>query len=215
TKSSGALFIGVMRSQSVQEDLVREFDLRKVYRQKLLVDARATLDQNSSIVEDRKSGIITITVTDRNPKRSTDLANAYVDKLNALVVQLSTSSAHRERVFLEERLTAVKRDLDDATAQLAQFSSKNSMIDIQQQGKATFDAAANLAGELIATQSQLEGLRQIYTDNNVRVRELSARSEELRKQLDKLSGTKEAAVHADPPGKRDDRIQLQKKLIAE
>ena len=214
-KSTGALFIGIMRSQSVQEDLVKKFDLRKVYGQKLLMDARMTLDQNTSSVEDRKSGIITITVSDRNPKRAADLANAYVDKLNSLVVELSTSSAHRERVFLEERLTDVKRDLDDASAQLAQFSSKNSMIDIQQQGKATFDAAANLAGELIATQSQLEGLRQIYTDNNVRVRELNARSGELRKQLDRLSGTKDAVVHADPPGKRDDRIQLQKKLIGE
>lgn len=214
-KSSGALFIGIMRSQSVQEDLVKKFDLRRVYGQKLLVDARATLDHNTSIMEDRKSGIITITVSDKNPKRSTDLANAYIDKLNSLVVELSTSSAHRERVFLGERLTDVKRDLDDASAQLAQFSSKNGMIDVQQQGKAMFDAAANLAGEIVATQSELEGLRQIYTDNNVRVRELSARSEELRKQLDRLSGIKDGAAHADPPGKHDDQIQLQKKLIAE
>src|ERR1019366_3042209 len=73
-KSSGALFIGVMRSQSVQEDLVKKFDLRKVYGQKLFVDTRATLDQNTSIAEDRKSGIITITVSDKSPKRSADLA---------------------------------------------------------------------------------------------------------------------------------------------
>ena len=194
---------------------MKRFDLRKVYDQKLLVDARATLNQNTSIVEDRKSGIITITVSDRNPKRAADLANAYIDRLNSLVVDLSTSSAHRERVFLEERLTDVKRDLDEASSQLAEFSSKNNTIDIQQQGKAMFDAAGNLAGELIAVESELKGLRQIYTANNVRVRSLSARSEELRKQLDRLNGTEREAINTNPPGKGGDGIQLQKKLITE
>ena len=49
-------------------------------------------------------------------------------------------------------------------------------------------AAAGLQGEMIAAQSQLEGLRQIYTDNNVRVRSLKARVAELRAQLDKVGG---------------------------
>jgi capsule polysaccharide export protein KpsE/RkpR len=214
-KSSGALFVGVMRSPGVQEDLVKKFDLRKVYDQKLLIDARATLDQNTSIVEDRKSGIITIMVTDRNPKRAADLANAYIDRLNSLVVDLSTSSAHRERVFLEERLTDVKRDLDDASTQLAEFSSKNSTIDIQQQGKAMFDAAGNLSSELIGVESELKGLRQVYTAHNVRVRSLTARSEELRKQLDRLGGSGGEVVNANPPRESADGIQLQKKLITE
>ena len=51
------------------------------------------------------------------------------------------------------------------------------------------DAAGTIAGEMIAAQSQLEGLRQIYTDNNSRVRSLNARVGELRKQLEKLGGT--------------------------
>jgi capsule polysaccharide export protein KpsE/RkpR len=92
-------------------------------------------------------------------------------------------------VFLEERLKVAKRDLDDASNQLAQFSSKNNTLDIQQQGKALLDAAGAIAGEMIAAQSQLEGLRQIYTDNNSRVRSLNARVAELRRQLEKLGGT--------------------------
>lgn len=188
-KSSGALFIGVLRSQTSQDRLIEQFDLRKVYGTRLIVDARTKLDENTAISEDRKSGIITISVTDHNPQRAAALANAYVDQLNTLVSELSTSSAHRERVFLEERLRVAKRDLDDASNQLAQFSSKNNTLDIQQEGKAMLDAAGTIAGELIAAQSQLEGLRQIYTDNNSRVRSLNARVAELRRQLEKLGGT--------------------------
>ena len=187
-KSSGALFIGVLRSQTSQERLIEQFDLRKVYRQRLVADARAQLDKNTSIHEDRTSGIIAISVTDYSPERAAALAKAYVDELNSLASELSTSSAHRERVFLEDRLKLAKSDLDDATNELAQFSSKNNTLDIQQEGKAMLDAAGALAGEMIAGQSELEGLRRIYTNNNSRVKSLSARVAELRKELEKLGG---------------------------
>lgn len=197
-KSSGALFVGVLKSQTAQDRLVQQFDLQSVYgfwgRKTLLVDARTKLDDRTSISEDRKSGIVSISVTDRDPQRAAALANAYVDELNSLVAELSTSSAHRERVFLEGRLKLAKQDLDVATNQLAQFSSKNNTLDIQQEGKAMLDAAGTIAGQLIAAQSQLQGLRQIYTDNNSRVRAMSARVAELRRQLEKLGGAKENSV---------------------
>lgn len=187
-KSSGALFIGILRSETSQDRLVRQFDLQKVYGSRMLTDARKKLDENTAVSEDRKSGIITISVTDHSSQRSSAITNAYVDQLNSLVAELSTSAAHRERVFLEERLKVAKLDLDDAANALAQFSSKNNTLDIQTEGKAMLDAASTLAGQLIAAQSELEGLRQIYTDNNARVRSLNARVTELRKQLEKLGG---------------------------
>jgi uncharacterized protein involved in exopolysaccharide biosynthesis len=122
----------------------------------------------------------------------------YVEQLNSLVAELSTSAAHRERVFLGDRLTAVKQELDTASDQLAQFSSKNSTLDIRDEGRAMLDAAAGLAGQMIAAQSQLEGLRQIYTDSNPRVRSLNAHVAELRKQLQKIGGAKDKPGSNDP-----------------
>ncbi len=57
------------------------------------------------------------------------------------------------------------------------------------------DAAGSIAGEMIAAQSQLEGLRQIYTDSNSRVRFLNARVGELRKQLERLGGTQASTAN--------------------
>lgn len=195
-RSSGGLFIAVLRSQTSQDRLVQQFDLRRIYGKRLVTDARTKLDENTAISEDKKSGILSISVTDRSPERAAALAGAYVDQLNSLVSELSTSSAHRERVFLEERLKVAQEDLDDASNQLAQFSSKNNTLDIQTEGKAMLDAAGAIAGQMIAAQSELEGLRQIYTDNNPRVRALEARVGELRKQLEKLGGTSADAATA-------------------
>jgi capsule polysaccharide export protein KpsE/RkpR len=112
------------------------------------------------------------------------------------VAELSTSLARRERIFLEGRLQAVKQDLEGAEKEFSQFASKNTAIDIKEQGKAMVEAAANLQGHLIAAQSELEGLRQIYTDNNVRVRSVKARIRELQHQFEKLGGKGEGAALA-------------------
>ena len=193
-KSTGSLFVGMLRSESSQLSLVERFDLKKVYGVKLTQDARAQLDERTVISEDRKSGIITISVTDVSPPRAAALANAYVDQLNTLVTDSSTSSAHRERVFLEDRLKVAKQELDQASSELAQFSSQNSTLDMQQMGKAMLDATGNVAAQLIAAESELQGLRQMYTDDNARVQSLSGRVAELRKQLARMQGGT-AAVH--------------------
>ena len=192
-KSSGALFVGVLSSRTVQDRVVQRFQLKKVYSVSLDQDARKKLQERTGLSEDRKSGIIDITVVDRDPRRAAAIAEAYVVELNQLVNDLSTSGAHRERVFLEERLKAVKQDLDDASQKFSQFASKNAAIDIKEQGRAMVDAASKLQGEKIAAESELKGLEQIYMPNNVRVRAAQARITELQSQLEKLGG-KEAGA---------------------
>ncbi len=192
-KSSGEVFVGILQSRTVQDQLVNRLDLKKVYHVKLAEEARKRLTSNSVISEDRKSGIITITVTDQDPRRAAAIGAAYVDELNRLVVELSTSGAHRERVFLEERLKTVQQDLQQAEKDFSQFASKNMAIDIKEQGKAMVEAAAVLQGQLIAAQSEEEGLRQIYTDNNVRIRTVRARIAELQQQLEKVGGKGEGS----------------------
>jgi uncharacterized protein involved in exopolysaccharide biosynthesis len=192
-KSSGALFIGVLRSRTVEDRLIERFKLKKVYGAPLGEGARRTLADNTSVSEDRKSGIITIAVTDRDPRRAATLAQAYVEELDRLVAQLSTSSARREREFLEGRLKTVQADLETAEKEFGQFASNNTAIDIKEQGKAMVDAAATLEGQLIAAKSELEGLKQIYTDNNIRVRATRARVTELQNQFEKIGGKGERA----------------------
>jgi capsule polysaccharide export protein KpsE/RkpR len=188
TKNSGDLFIGILGSDTVQNHLISQFGLMNEYRDSKIEDARKELSERTNLSSDRKSGIISIIVTDHDPKRAAAMAQAYVDELNMLVAQLSTSSARRERIFLEGRLDKVRADLGSAEQNFSVFASKNTAIDIPEQGKAMVDAAAMLQGQLIAAQAELSGLQQIYTDNSVRVRAAEAHVEELQKKLNEVGG---------------------------
>lgn len=205
--STGALFLGILRSRTLEDRLVERFDLKRVYGVKLEQDARTKLANNTGISEDHKSGIISISVVDHDPARARAIAEAYMVELERLVSELSTSAAHRERVFLEGRRQAVKQELDQAAEDFSQFASQNTAINIPEQAKAMVEAAAALQGQLIAAQSELKGLSEIYTANNVRVRSVEARVRELRRQLEKLDGdsgpantdeAKKAAAMNDP-----------------
>jgi capsule polysaccharide export protein KpsE/RkpR len=189
TKGSGALYVDLFRSRSVQDRVVDRLDLQKVYRSRYKQDARKRLNNRTEVTEDRKSGVIALTVEDDSRQRAHDIAQTYVEELNHIVAQVSTSSARRERIFIEQRLASVKSDLEDAEKQFSAFASKNSALDIKEQTKAMVESAAVLQGQLIASESELQSLEQIYTSNNARVRALQARVDELKRQSQKLQGT--------------------------
>jgi uncharacterized protein involved in exopolysaccharide biosynthesis len=184
-KSSSDLFIGILQSRTVQDDLINKFDLRAVYSVRRMEDAREDLGKRTNLSADRKSGILTIQVTDHSPQRAAAMAAEYAGELNRVVTRLNTSSAHRERVFLEDRLTQVKQDLESTEKNFSEFATQNRALDIPTQGKAMIEAAATLEGQLIAAETELQGLKQLYANGNVRVRATQARVEELRQQLGK------------------------------
>jgi uncharacterized protein involved in exopolysaccharide biosynthesis len=188
-RSNSDMFVGLLRSRTVQEATVDRLQLQRVYHSRYKQDARKSLDRHTEIEENRKNGIITLTVSDPDPQRAHNIATAYIDELNRLLSNVSTSSARRERIFIEQRLTSVKADLEDAEQQFSTFASKNTALDIKEQTRAMVDSAAMLQGELIAAQSELEGLLQLYSPGNVRVRSVQARIGELKRQLEKLGGS--------------------------
>ncbi len=200
-RTSGALFVGILRSRTVKQHVVGSLELQRHYHSRSVEDAIRHLQRNTQLSEERKSGIITIAVNDRNPQVAAAVAKAYVSELDGTLAQLNTSAAHRERVFLEERLKTVKKDLDLAAKQFSEFASQNNALDIKEQGKTMVEAAASLQAHLIAAQSEMQGLRQIYTDNNVRVRASRARIAELQAKVDQLGGGDLGKVKGGPGGR--------------
>jgi uncharacterized protein involved in exopolysaccharide biosynthesis len=196
-RTSGALFINILSSHTVEDRLINRFDLRRVYRTKTYAKARKQLESSTSVSEEKKSGVLTIVVSDHDPKRAATMVQAYVEELNHMVADLNTSAAHRERVFLEERLQVIKQELDRSAKEFSDFSSKNAAIDIKEQGRSMVAAAATVQGQIIAAESELRGLEQIYNVNNVRVRSVQARMGELQQQLQKLGGSSSVPESAD------------------
>jgi capsule polysaccharide export protein KpsE/RkpR len=188
-KTNGALYAYLLHSRTVQDRIVERFELQKEYSKRYRDDAIKKLDDRTDVDEDRKSGVITIDVSDRKRERARQMALAYIDELNRLLAEVSTSAARRERIFVEQRLVGVQKDLQAAEKDLSEFSSKTTVLDVKEQTKAMVESEAMMQAQLIVAESELQGLEQIYTPSNVRVRSVRARVEELRRQLHAITGS--------------------------
>jgi len=192
-ESPSAIYLQVLQSRTVEDHLVDQFNLRRVYGVKSYEDARLLLAANTETAVDRKSDVVTIMVKAKSPQLAADLAKGYCDELNSLMVKLDTSDAHRERVFLESRLNGIHQDLLDTSTQLAQYSSKNAVLSGEEQNKAIFEGVENLRGETIIAKADLLALKQAYAPDNERVRAAQAKVDSLDRELAQIRGSNDPA----------------------
>jgi uncharacterized protein involved in exopolysaccharide biosynthesis len=196
-RTSTALYLDLLQSRTISDHIIDRFNLQNVYHERYRVDTVKFLARHTTVVDDKKSGVITLTYSDTDPVRARSIVQTYIEELNQLVTTSNTSSARREREFIEKRLVTVKEQLHDAEKALSEFSSVNTTLDIKEQTHTMVDAAAKLQAELIVAQADLNSLEQIYGNDNVRVRATNARIASLQHELTKLSGSS-AALGSDP-----------------
>ena len=193
-KGVNSTLVPILESRTVQDRIIDHFDLRRVYRTRYYLNARKALAKHSSISQDRQTGVITISVQDREATRAAAIVKMYIDELNRVASELDTSDAHKERVFIESQLKSAEEALDQASAALGQFSSSNLAMDVKEQGKAMVEGIATLEGQLIGAQSELRGLQQIYGDENSRVRSAQARVATLQSKVNQFGARDDKQV---------------------
>jgi uncharacterized protein involved in exopolysaccharide biosynthesis len=183
------LYVTMLRSETVKDPLIDRFKLMEVYKAKLRLDVYRALDKNVIVTTGKKDGVITIAVNDKNPQRSADMANAYVEELGRQAVRLNMTSAGKNRGYLEERLAAARADLAKAEDSLKTFQSKNKAVSVSDQAKATIEGVAQLRAQLAAQEVQLATLQRQFTESSQKVKTARATVDSLRAQIGKLEGT--------------------------
>jgi len=184
-KNPSDLFVALLKSRSVEDAIVNQFDLRRVYWVKQYQEARKKLDSRSDISAGDE-GLITISVSDRDPQRAANLANAYVDQLRSLNQNLAVSEAGQRRLFYEQKLTSEREDLSQAELALKQAEEKSGLIQPDAQGRAIIDAVASTRAQVGIKEVQLQAMRTYATPNNPDLIRAEQELAGLRAQLARL-----------------------------
>jgi len=114
------------------------------------------------------------------------MANAYVEALDRINRTVNVTEGQRKRVFLEKRLTDVKKDLIAAETTLKQFQEKHKIISLDAQANAAIEGASRIKAEIILSQTQLEVLKKFGTERQNEAIMLNAKIDELEKQLARI-----------------------------
>jgi tyrosine-protein kinase Etk/Wzc len=181
-KNPSDLYVGILQSESVADDLITRFDLMRIYRSRKLSLARRKLQDNSKFVSE-KDGLISISVVDHDPKRAATLANAYVDELYQLNNRLAITEASQRRLFFEQQLAREKDNLADAEVALKQTEESTGLITPAGQTDVTIRQIAQLQAEITLHEIELQSLSTSATGENPEVIRLNTELGGLRGQL--------------------------------
>ncbi|HEY6839034.1 MAG TPA: Wzz/FepE/Etk N-terminal domain-containing protein [Geobacteraceae bacterium] len=184
---SADLYIGILKSRSVADAVVKKLDLVRAFKAKDSEGARGALNKAVK-AQVGKDGIISITAESRNPKMAATLANAMVEELGIRSVQLNLSKAGTERAFLEKRLAVVREDLKKAEDSLKEFQEKYKVVKVDSQATASIQGVAQLKAEIVSKEVQLASLRSYQTNESPEVKALQSSLAKLRSQLGALEG---------------------------
>jgi tyrosine-protein kinase Etk/Wzc len=168
-RSANDLYVGMLHSRTVEDDLIRRFDLLRVYREHKMSDARRELEAASTVAIG-KEGFVTISVQDEDRGRAPQIANAYVEELRQLTQALAVTEAGQRRLFFERQLEQAKNNLVDAEQALKETELKTGLIQLDGQAKAIIDSVVRLRALIAAKEVELRGTRLFSTEQNPDVR---------------------------------------------
>ncbi len=181
-KNPDDLYIGMLQSQTIADELIQRFHLESIYKANKLAYARKDLAGNTKIIS-TKSGFISISVQDHNPVRAAAIANAYVDALHHMMSHLAVTEAGQRRIFFEQQLEQEKNKLADAEVAMAETERKVGIIAPAGQAMAAIESITQLQAQIAGAQVQLQGLEASATPENPEVILLKTQIAGLQSQL--------------------------------
>jgi tyrosine-protein kinase Etk/Wzc len=176
------MYLGMLGSRSVTDDVIDHVGLMAIYHAKTSASARIKL-QGQSKFKVNKNSLISVDVTDKDPKLAASIANAYLEALYRLNGSMVASASAHRSAFLKDQLQAQKNTLDAAEVAFTKVEEKTGIVLPEGEAQAGLRATADLQASIGAAEARLSGVRMGATENNPGVIQARAELAELRAQL--------------------------------
>jgi tyrosine-protein kinase Etk/Wzc len=121
------VYVEILRSRTLRESLIVNFDLQRVYQSKGMDRTLRELDSHLRVTT-TPVGIVTVRLEDRDPSRAADMANRLVDDLDRFNRESMNTHAKRTREFLEKRLVEARESMKVAETALTAYEQRNKLV---------------------------------------------------------------------------------------
>ena len=188
-KSPDDLYVALLKSDSVLRGLDARFDLKKHYGVDTYEALRRVVPGFIRVNADKKSGVITVEVDDKDKNFAADLANGHEAEVTKLLGRLVVSEAQLRRAFFEKQLQETKENLVKAEQVLRSVQEKSGVIVLDKQADALITNAALLRAQIAEREVQLKVLRTSSTEQNPAVIRLNSELQGMRTELARMESS--------------------------
>lgn len=187
-KDPSMIYVGILESRSVADELIQEFNLQSVYKTKKLSETEKSLAGHTKLGPGKDS-LIAIVVDDTDPRRAADIANAYLKALSKQNDRLVLTEAGQRRAFFEQQLEKEKNQLADAEVELARTQLQTGLISPNGQAQVQINTIAQTKAAISSREIQLTAMNQGATEQNPEVIRLRSEIVGLKEQLARLENS--------------------------
>jgi tyrosine-protein kinase Etk/Wzc len=184
-KDPNTLYVGLLNSRPIADAIIHKFNLNQQYHAKDMTGARKKLAAYTVIVSE-KTGLIAVSVSDRDKKRAAAIANEYPDQLRILTKTLALTEASQRRLFYEEQMNQAKEALLSAELAFQQVQQKRGLVQPEDQAKAVIESIAALHAKIAAKQVEVEALRSYSTERSPELQIAESELSSLQAEASKL-----------------------------
>lgn len=186
--------VALLKSRPVEDAIIERFHLQDLYRTKYLSSTRKRWEGATKTDSGLKDGLIRISVTDHDPKRSADLANGWVEEYKRFSATLAITAASQRRLFYEHEVGGAQQDLTRAEEEMKQTEQRTGVIDLEGQGRSMIASAAVLRGQLAAKQVEIKAMREFAAEGNPDLQRAQQEAAGMEAQLAQMDATSERAT---------------------
>ncbi|WP_420240100.1 GumC family protein (plasmid) [Telmatobacter bradus] len=188
-KNPNDMYIAMFKTNTVEIAMVQKYNLMQEYRGKTLSDACKKFEDHAKLDGSGKDGLIRISVTDKDPRRASELANGYVEQFHALSQHLAITEAGQRRIFFEQQLEQAKNNLADAEVALQQTEQKTGVLETDSQSRGLLQMTMSLRAKIEAQEIEIQGMQTYATNENSKLQEAQQELARMRSELAKLGGS--------------------------
>lgn len=182
------VFLAVLESRRIREEIVNRFELKKVYKRKLMEDTIKDLKGHTKF-KLTDAGTIDLSLEDTNPKRASDMLQAYVDLLDRFNREVRTTKGRRTRMFVEERLGDTNMQLAKAEQALADYQARHKAAIITPELSTAVENAARIYAQRTSLQVRLGVIRGYSREGSQEEQQIQDQMAQLDRQLASLPET--------------------------
>ncbi len=182
-KTPDEMYVAFLKSATIQNAIVRSQGLAKHYGAVVESDARATLNEKTRAISDKKSGLITVEVVDVSSDVAAGIANSYFDELQRMLGKIATTESQLKRLFLQGQVESARVSLLKAEEEFKSERIRSGFVVSQGLAEGNVKDSLTLRSLITSREVELSVARRFATERNPDVVKLDSELAGLRAKI--------------------------------
>jgi len=190
-----AKILALLRSRTLRERVVDRLDLAHTLvedpppHRDVRTVAVEILKEMISVSEDRKTGVINLSVEHEDPLLARKIGETLIEELRKALREKALTVARANRVFLEAQLRETEKELKKELRALARFQRREKIIVPEEQIKGTLELYTELLSRKVALQIELRKLEGVLSPDSSRIEYIKRQIEAIDNQLARIENS--------------------------